>query len=216
MKRILLIPVFAIVVGGVFAADMVGDYNTWLGYIAGINAEGDRTTLQGAGAGGEAQSIVRTTLVGAAAGTYTKGLTDCVGIGYRALRNAQDMEGVVAIGRDAFADKSNLKDATWINGHVVIDEGGFYIAPDRSYHVITGSKDGSDVSIIAKAQINILAGDAVKLRAGKTDLDLVDLISDLNSLKSFKSAAEAKIEDLTSVLIAATNRIAQLEAKVGN
>jgi hypothetical protein len=99
------------------AADMTGDYNTWLGYIAGINADGERTTVQGAGAGGEATGLIRTDLIGAAAGAYASNLYDCVGIGYRALRGSADMSEVVAIGAGAFTNKTGLSKATWLNGH---------------------------------------------------------------------------------------------------
>lgn len=99
------------------AADMTGDYNTWLGYIAGINADGERTTVQGAGAGGEATGLIRTDLIGAAAGAYASNLYDCVGIGYRALRGSADMSEVVAIGAGAFTNKTRLSKATWLNGH---------------------------------------------------------------------------------------------------
>ena len=99
MKRITLLSVLCLAVfGGANAADMTGDFNTWLGYIAGINSDGERSTVQGAGAGGEATGLIRTDLIGAAAGAYSSHLTDCVGIGYRALRGASDMSEVVAIG----------------------------------------------------------------------------------------------------------------------
>lgn len=115
MKRIILFSsLFALFT--LHAADMSGDFNTWLGYIAGINADGDRTTVQGAGAGGEATGLIRTDLIGAAAGAYSSNLTDCVGIGYRALRNAGDMREVVAIGSGAFTNRTGLTRATYING----------------------------------------------------------------------------------------------------
>ena len=120
MKRITLLSVLCLAVfGGANAADMSGDFNTWLGYIAGINADGDRTTVQGAGAGGEATGLIRTDLIGAAAGAYSSNLTDCVGIGYRALRNASDMREVVAIGTGAFTNRTGLTRATYINGQFV-------------------------------------------------------------------------------------------------
>ena len=118
MKRIILFSsLFALFT--LHAADMSGDFNTWLGYIAGINADGDRTTVQGAGAGGEATGLIRTDLIGAAAGAYSSNLTDCVGIGYRALRNASDMREVVAIGSGAFSNRTGLTRATYINGQFV-------------------------------------------------------------------------------------------------
>ena len=117
MKRITLLSVLCLAVfGGANAADMTGDFNTWLGYIAGINAAGDRSTVQGAGAGGEATGLIRTDLIGAASGAYSSNLTDCVGIGYRALRGASDMSEVVAIGSGAFSNRTGLTKATWLNG----------------------------------------------------------------------------------------------------
>ena len=116
MKRIILFSsLFALFT--LRAADMSGDFNTWLGYIAGINADGERSTVQGAGAGGEATGLIRTDLIGAAAGAYSTNLTDCVGIGYRALRGSADMSEVVAIGAGAFSNKVGLSKATWLNGH---------------------------------------------------------------------------------------------------
>ena len=98
------------------AAEMSGDYNSWLGYLAGMNANGNRSTMQGAGAGGESDEIVRTDFVGAAAGAYATNLTDCVAIGYRALRNASSMSNVVAIGAGALSNRTGMVKATWING----------------------------------------------------------------------------------------------------
>ena len=112
MKRIILFSsLFALFT--LHAADMSGDFDTWLGYIAGINADGDRTTVQGAGAGGEATGLIRTDLIGAAAGAYSSNLTDCVGIGYRALRNASDMREVVAIGSGALRFALTAKVLFW-------------------------------------------------------------------------------------------------------
>jgi hypothetical protein len=116
MKRITLFSsLFALY--SLHAADMGGEYSTWLGYLAVINAYGERTTLQGAGAGGEAMWLNRTDLIGAAAGAYSMNLTDCVGIGYHALRNAKEMSEVVAIGSGALSNRTGLTKATWINGH---------------------------------------------------------------------------------------------------
>lgn len=115
MKRITLFSsLFAFY--SLHAADMEGEYSTWLGYLAGINAYGERTTLQGAGAGGEAMWLNRTDLIGAAAGAYSMNLIDCVGIGYHALRNAEEMSEVVAIGSGALSNRTGLTKATWING----------------------------------------------------------------------------------------------------
>lgn len=100
------------------AAQMSGDYNSWLGYLAGMNADGNRSTMQGAGAGGESSSIVRTDFIGAAAGAFSTNLEDCVGIGYRALRNSSNMNNVVAIGTGALTNRSGLVKATWINGQL--------------------------------------------------------------------------------------------------
>ena len=116
MRKVIAICLASVTVCGVFAADMTGEYNTWLGYIAGINADGNRTTVQGAGAGGEAKNLVRTDLIGAAAGAYSSNLTDCVGIGFRSLLNASDMQSVVAVGTDALTNKKGLVKATWLNG----------------------------------------------------------------------------------------------------
>ena len=117
MKRISLLFILCLAAfGGANAADMTGDFNTWLGYIAGINADGNRTTVQGAGAGGEATGLIRTDIIGAAAGAYSTNLTDCVAIGYRALRGASDMSDVVAIGSGAFSNRTGLTKATWLNG----------------------------------------------------------------------------------------------------
>lgn len=116
MNRKIPLVFSALLFGGIFAADMTGNYNTWLGYIAGINADGERSTMQGAGAGGEATGIIRTDYVGAAAGAYSSNMVDCVGMGYRALRGASDMSEVVAIGAGALTNRTGLTKATWVNG----------------------------------------------------------------------------------------------------
>lgn len=122
MNRKIPLVFSALMFGGIFAADMTGYYNTWLGYIAGINADGERSTMQGAGAGGEATGIIRTDYVGAAAGAYSSNMVDCVGMGYRALRNAANMTNVVAIGTGAFTNRVGLSNATWLNGHFYANE----------------------------------------------------------------------------------------------
>ena len=116
MKKAASICLASVICGLVFAADMEGEYNTWLGYIAGINSDGNRTTVQGAGAGGEATGLIRTDLIGAASGAYSANLTDCVGIGFRSLLYSTNMKSVVAIGTDAFTNRNGLTKATYING----------------------------------------------------------------------------------------------------
>ena len=127
-------------------ATITGEYNTWLGYLAGDGATGNRVTVQGAGAGGGAQDLYRTDLIGAAAGVYGYRFCDTVGIGYRALRYTQDVSNTVAIGSHAFEGISmgGITDATWINGHFVVNPpkyngswwqqtpGEFYITGDAS------------------------------------------------------------------------------------
>lgn len=127
-------------------ATITGEYNTWLGYLAGDGASGNRVTVQGAGAGGGAQDLYRTDLIGAAAGVYSCRFYDTVGIGYRALRYTYDVSNTVAIGSHAFEGISmgGITDATWINGHFVANPpkyngswwqqtpGEFYITGDAS------------------------------------------------------------------------------------
>lgn len=121
------------------AAQMSGDYNSWLGYLAGMNADGERSTVQGAGAGGEATEVVRTDFIGAAAGAFSASLTDCVGIGYRALRNTSNMNHVVAIGACALTNKSGMTKATWINGQ-------FYTSAQGNTFWIKASPDTPDTN----------------------------------------------------------------------
>jgi len=129
-------------------ATMTGDLNTWLGYMAGEDASGNRTTVQGAGAGGGAGDLLRTELIGAGAGVYGYGIYDTVGIGYRALRHSTGMTNVVAIGAHALEGvgaMERMANATWINGHFVANppnpdpmsswsqtQGEFYITGDAS------------------------------------------------------------------------------------
>ena len=129
-------------------ATMTGDLNTWLGYMAGEDASGNRTTVQGAGAGGGAGDLLRTELIGAASGVYGYGIYDTVGIGYRALRHSTGMTNVVAIGAHALEGvgaMERMANATWINGHFVANPpnpdptmgwsqvpGEFYITGDAS------------------------------------------------------------------------------------
>ena len=122
----------AVITFAAIAAEMSGDFNAWLGYLSGINADGNRSTMQGAGAGGEASEIVRTDFIGAAAGAYATNLTDCVGVGYRALRNAQNMQNVVAIGAGALTNRSGMTWATWLNGQFYASAQGntFWLKPN--------------------------------------------------------------------------------------
>ncbi len=136
----------ALTLGIAVLADIEGDYNTWLGYLAGEDASGNRTTVQGAGAGGGAEDLYRTDLIGAASGVYGVRFYDTVGIGYRALRYSCDVSNTVAIGSHAFEGVSmgGITDATWINGHFVANPpknngswwqqtpGEFYITGDAS------------------------------------------------------------------------------------
>lgn len=116
-----------------FAAEKVeGDYNTSLGYLAGKDATGNRATVMGAGAGGEATGIRRTDFMGAAAGAYSRNVRDSVGVGYRAMRDAANCSNVVAIGTQAFAGETNLSSATWLNGHFVARGGSFYITANAA------------------------------------------------------------------------------------
>ena len=131
MAKIILAAGFA--AAGIYAAEQIaGDYNTSLGYLAGKDASGDRTTVQGAGAGGEAENLVRTDLIGAAAGVWSTNLTDCVAIGYRALRQSRDMEKVVAIGAGALSNRSGIVKTTWLNGQFYASAQGnaFWLKPN--------------------------------------------------------------------------------------
>lgn len=101
----------------IYAADMEGIYNSWLGYLAGVNASGHRTILLGAGAGGEAQDVARSEFLGAAAGAHSSNLVDCVGIGFGALVNSTNMRRVVAIGVGALAGMNSISNTTKINNH---------------------------------------------------------------------------------------------------
>ena len=129
-------------------AAMTGEYNTWLGYLAGEDASGDRTTVQGAGAGGGAEEMHRTELIGAASGVYGYWFQDSVGIGYRALRHSSYMTNVIAIGSHALEGvqgMGTMANVTWIGGHFVANPpnpdptmgwsqvpGEFYITGDAS------------------------------------------------------------------------------------
>ena len=129
-------------------ATMTGDLNTWLGYMAGEDATGERTTVQGAGAGGGASYLYRTELIGAASGVYGYWFQDSVGIGYRALRHSSYMTNVIAIGSHALEGvqgMGTMADVTWIGGHFVANPpnpdptmgwsqvpGEFYITGDAS------------------------------------------------------------------------------------
>jgi hypothetical protein len=213
MKNIFL-PIFAFVMcGGVFA-DISGDYNTWLGYLAGINASGNRTTVMGAGAGGEATGLYCTDFMGAAAGAYSYNMTNCVGIGFKALHNAHDMSGVVAIGTDAFAGVSYISDATWLNGHFVVNDNEFYIAPDRNTRMISATNKGKDLHFLADGTVDIAGGDVV-LACGSSHLGNSFSLS-ARDIKTGLDGAQQQIDMLKSALTAATNRIAALEAKLAN
>lgn len=129
-------------------ATMTGDLNTWLGYMAGEDATGERTTVQGAGAGGGASYLYRTELIGAASGVYGYWFQDSVGIGYRALRHSSYMTNVIAIGSHALEGvqgMGTMADVTWVGGHFVANPpnpdptmvwsqvpGEFYITGDAS------------------------------------------------------------------------------------
>ena len=119
MKHIFTIAVFGMVLGAHAANPIDGSYNTSLGWIAGLNANGEKATAIGAAAAAEATGITRTDFVGAGAGSYSDGLTDCVGIGFRSLAFGTNMNSVVGIGRDAFLGRKGLSKATWLNGQFV-------------------------------------------------------------------------------------------------
>ena len=124
MKKCKITALCAMLALAVNAANMEGIYNTWLGYLAGLNSSGMRTTLQGAGAGGEADDLYHTDLIGAVAGVRSCYLEDCVGIGFGALAYATNMNSVVAIGKNALRNRSNLTKATWINGQFYASANG--------------------------------------------------------------------------------------------
>lgn len=146
MKNTALI--VAATIAAVASADVTGEFNSWLGYMAGYEASGNRATFMGAGAGGGATYIYRTDYFGAAAGTYSLDVHDSVGIGYRALRYSYNVSNVVAIGSHAFEgiNMGGLRDATWLNGHFVAnpthydagsgsfvqDIGTFYLTADAT------------------------------------------------------------------------------------
>ena len=138
----------AAVCGMAFSAEKItGEFNTSLGYLAGTNAVGNRATVMGAGAGGEASGIYRTDFMGAAAGVHSLRVYDSVAMGYRAMRGSQDVSNSVAIGSHALEGiymGGGVTNATWVNGHFVANPpntesgcshqvpGEFYITGDAS------------------------------------------------------------------------------------
>ena len=126
MRPAVLFALCSVLCCGVFAADMTGNYNTWLGYIAGINASGNRTTLQGAGAGGEAKNLVRTDLIGAASGAYSADIADCVGIGFGALSYSSNISSSVAIGTSSMSGATNVSGSVFVGPYAVCHSGVHY------------------------------------------------------------------------------------------
>ena len=119
MKNIFTIAVFGMVLGAYAANPIDGSYNTSLGWLAGLNANGEKATAIGAAAAVEATGIDRTDFFGTGAGSYSDGLTDCVGLGFRSLAFGTNMNSVIGIGRDAFLGRKGLSKATWLNGQFV-------------------------------------------------------------------------------------------------
>ena len=117
MKKIAFgVLVLAAAFASLASSQVSGDYNTSLGYMAGLDASGNRATFMGAGSGGEASNIRRTDYMGAAAGTFSRNVQDSVGMGYRAMRYASGMSNVVAIGSHQLEGRTNVTDTTSING----------------------------------------------------------------------------------------------------
>ena len=232
------------------AADMSGDFNTWLGYIAGINADGNRSTVMGAGAGGEAKNLVRTDFMGAAAGAYAANLTDCIGIGFRSLMNASNMSDVVAIGTDALKGAANVSGAVFIGSNVTYDPDGYYdsaVDINGKFIVHGGSAIirnhfGVDLFHYANGRMTLIPGDneereiffnvtrisgppafsnALAAVVNSDYNEIKEAVLDLQAYRAYYlteqiATFENQIAKLTTALTAATNRIAQLEAKIGN
>ena len=102
-------------------AGISGDYNTWLGYLAGEDADGVRTTVVGAGAGGEAHAADKSTYVGAASGMYSKYATENVAIGYRAMRGSTNCVRCVAIGSGAMQGENGAASCVVIGPNAQMD-----------------------------------------------------------------------------------------------
>lgn len=151
MKKIIFAAV-GIFSASVFGAEKVtGNYNTTLGYQAGLGSDGTRVTYMGAAAGAKSFGNLQTEFVGAAAGYDTQSLWDCVGVGYHAMRkgynntdcmaigaramsSSSNCQEVVAIGANAFAGMSDLVQATWINNHFFASamENEFWLRTNRN------------------------------------------------------------------------------------
>ena len=106
-------------------ADIAGDYNTWMGYLAGLNATGERTTVFGSGAGGEAHAVDKSTYIGAAAGTFSQNANESVAVGYRAMRGATNCVRCVAIGNEAMQG-ANGADSCVLIGPLSTPYGGMW------------------------------------------------------------------------------------------
>ena len=247
MRPTILCALCSVLCGGVFAADMTGEYNTWLGYIAGINASGNRTTVQGAGAGGEAKNLVCTDLIGAAAGAYSADINDCIGIGYGALSSCSNISSSVAIGTGVMRGVTNIHSAVFIGPHAVcrpsdyndgaVDINGKFVSHGGDVRI--RNEFGVDIFHYSEGKMTLTPGDneTRELCLNVTKLtgtpeftnSLATLVnSDFNSIKTEISDIQAwrnyRVEDrleylgeqvtlLKTALVAATNRIAQLEAK---
>jgi len=98
------------------AAKIDGIYNTTLGYLAGVDADGGRTTAVGAGAAGEATGLSRDAFVGSAAGMRAHGIQNCVAIGHGAMAGASNCTDCVAVGPNAMANETGKRGVLDLNG----------------------------------------------------------------------------------------------------
>lgn len=132
MKNVILAFFAAICIAATAAERISGVDSLAIGNLAGKDGSANRTVVIGSGAGAYMTGGDSNLFVGAAAGLRTKNVKSSVGLGHYAMRGATNLTRCVGIGDLAFKEAKDISDATWINGHLCVQGGRFFISPDRS------------------------------------------------------------------------------------
>ena len=190
---------------------LFGTEAAFIGTFAGKEAQG----MQNVGIGYSAlysASATNTVAIGQAAGSKIEGSVRNVFIGQDAGRNSTNLFGCVGIGKGVFYGSEGETNSISIGNRMVFSEDLFFITPDEMRPFIFAPIWWSKGNLVFQGdnQLVIASPSNVIIKAG-SEVSITNAV--LYGSKVKAGDVTYSIDELIAALVAATNRIAELEAK---
>lgn len=227
--------------GAAHAANIRGDFNTWIGYYAGYNATSGSTgcnSLMGYGAGDRAQGLDDCTFIGAVSAALSQNLSlctgigngtflhatndnNCIAIGFGALMGTSNMYNVVAIGDNALKARGDLSHVTYINGqfYASAQDDEFWISTGNGLPVmhyyngqLTFPSGAAQIETLATNAIHAVEADRAGTATSATWANFSMRLSDTASGGYTADTLAAELDRLNTMITNLAARVTALEA----